>query len=45
MIFLYPIFKSWNYKIMHIYVNAVYPSYCDTTVALYMHAYELIRSV
>ena len=29
----------------HAYVNDVYPSYCDTAVALYMQAYELIRSV
>ena len=29
---------------MHM-VNAVYASYCDITVDLYMQAYELIRSV
>ena len=26
-------------------VNAVCPSYCDTTMDLYMQAHELIRSV
>ena len=39
----FQILKLSNYA--YNYVNDVYPSYCDTTVALYMQAYELFRSV
>ena len=30
----------WNYA----YINVIYPSYCDTTVDLYMQAHELMKS-
>ena len=30
---------------IYMYINAVFSSYCDTTVDLYIQAYELIKSV
>ena len=45
--------KTWSYENIlygltlskYAYVNTVCPSYCDTTMDLYIQAYELIRSV
>ena len=38
----YLVFISFHYQIMHICL--VYPSYCDTTVDLYIQAHEVMKS-